>query len=714
MKKIVMQQDEKDCGVACVSMILNHYGTNTTLQKLRELSGTDLEGTTVFGLKKTFEKFDFISEAIKADNNIWGQNDLKFPLIAHTILDSKYLHYVVIYGVDKDKLLIADPAKGRSVKTIDEFSREWTGVLLLLSPAETYSPKKESVRGLFTFFPVIWKQKSLVLRIIFVSFFINIFGIASAYYFQGILDYFIPNQKLTTLNVVSIGLIIVYLINSLFSYIRNCSLMLLGQRMSVDIMLKYLKHIFTLPMSFFSTRKSGEIISRFLDANKIIDALANVTLSLFLDVTIILMVGITLFIQNKILFMITLVSLPLYLLTILSFVKSYELLNEKEMTANAKLNSSIIESIKGIETIKSYNMEEKNYKRIDEDFKNLMEKTFKSGNLDNIQSAIKQGIELISSGFILWIGSHFVIKGDISLGQLITYNALLIFFTEPLQNIINLQPKLQSAQVANNRLNEVFSIESEKDNLISNPYTSNDIFKKEITVNNLFFSYNINDTTLENITFCIPPNSKVALVGVSGSGKSTLAKLLVNFYLPTEGSIRYGKIDNLDIQLETLRNNVTYLSQESFFFSGTILENLSFGLETPPSFERVAEICDAVQLIDFINDQPLKFNTVLDEGGMNLSGGQRQRLAIARALIKDSNILILDEATSGLDSFLENEIMKYLLRMENKTILFISHHLSIAEECDQVLVLNNGVLVEDGTHESLRYNGGFYQKLWDV
>lgn len=206
----------------------------------------------------------------------------------------------------------------------------------------------------------------------------------------------------------------------------------------------------------------------------------------------------------------------------------------------------------------------------------------------------------------------------------------------------------------------------------------------------------------------------MALVGVSGSGKSTLAKLLVNFYLPTEGSIRYGKIDNLDIQLETLRNNVTYLSQESFFFSGTILENLSFGLATPPSFERVAEICDAVQLIDFINDQPLKFNTVLDEGGMNLSGGQRQRLAIARALIKDSNILILDEATSGLDSFLENEIMKYLLRMENKTILFISHHLSIAEECDQVLVLNNGVLVEDGTHESLRYNGGFYQKLWDV
>lgn len=273
---------------------------------------------------------------------------------------------------------------------------------------------------------------------------------------------------------------------------------------------------------------------------------------------------------------------------------------------------------------------------------------------------------------------------------------------------------MQTAQVANKRLNEIFAIEPESTNQHPDRVVTNQTFQKGITLEGVSFSYNMKAPTLSNLSCTILPHSKVALVGVSGSGKSTMAKLLVNFYPPSEGTIRYGRINHLDIPFHQLRDRVTYIPQESFFFSGSIIENLTFSLDTPPSFERIMEVCDAVQLGTFINQQPLRYDTILEEGGTNISGGQRQRLAIARALLKDADILILDEATSGLDTLLEHAILDYLINLEEKTLIFIAHHLSIAKACNQILVLNDGKLVEQGTHSDLRYNQGVYQQLWDI
>lgn len=716
MKKIIFQQDEKDCGVACMAMILKHYKTEIPIHKLRELSGTDLDGTSAFGLKHAFEQIGFESPAFKAEKDVWKEKELPLPLIAHIVVENKYMHYVVVYKVQDDNLFIMDPdpMKGKVKKTIEEFSEEWTGILLFPTPKESYTPSKEKVAGLSSFFPIIWRQKGLVFHIVLASLFITLLGIGSSYYFQGILDYFIPNQAKSTLNIVSIGLIVSYLFSVLFEYSRSYLLVILGQRMSMTVMLKYFKHVLTLPMNFFATRKSGEIISRFLDANKIIDALASATLSVFLDIGMVLLVGITLAIQNGTLFLITLASLPLYIIAITAFVNSYEKANQEEMAAGATLNSSIIESLKGIETIKAYSGEEKVYDRVDREFIKLMKKSFRTVTLDNIQQGIKQAIQLISSALILWMGSFYVMEGKISLGQLITYNALLVFFTDPLQNIINLQVKMQAAQVANKRLNEIFAIEPEQLDTTIDRDISNQVFNKDINIDNITFSYNMKAPTLKNITCTIRSKSKVALVGVSGSGKSTLAKLLVNFYTPSEGAIRYGKISHADIPFQQLRDHVTYVPQESFFFSGTITENLAFGLQTTPSFERIIEVCDAVKMRTFIEEQPMRYDMIIEEGGTNLSGGQRQRLAIARALLKDADVLILDEATSGLDTLLEHDILNYLLSLEEKTLLFIAHHLPIAKACDQILVLHEGQLVEQGTHDELRYNKGVYQELWEI
>lgn len=710
----IQQQDEKDCGVACIAMILKHYKTEIPIHKLRDFSGTDLEGTSAFGLKKTFEKLFFDCPAIQADNDVWKEKELPLPLIAHILIDNSYMHYVVVYKINGETLSIDDPARGKIKKTVEEFAKEWTGILLLPTPKDSYVPSKEKVARISSFLPVIWLQKGFVFHIIVASIFITLFGIGSSYYFQGILDYFIPNHARSTLNIVSVGLIVVYLFRVMFEYSRNYLLVILGQRMSMVVMLQYFKHILSLPMNFFATRKSGEIISRFLDANKIIDALASATLSVFLDIGMVLIVGITLAVQNGILFLITLASLPFYLVSILAFVKSYEKANQEEMVAGATLNSSIIESLKGIETIKAYSGEEKVYHQVDREFVQLMKKSFRTATLDNVQQGIKHAIQLISSALILWLGSYYVMEGSISLGQLITYNALLVFFTDPLQNIINLQVKMQTAQVANKRLNEIFAIEPESTNQHPDRVVTNQTFQQGITLEGVSFSYNMKAPTLSNLSCTILPHSKVALVGVSGSGKSTMAKLLVNFYPPSEGTIRYGRINHLDIPFHQLRDRVTYIPQESFFFSGSIIENLTFSLDTPPSFERIMEVCDAVQLGTFINQQPLRYDTILEEGGTNISGGQRQRLAIARALLKDADILILDEATSGLDTLLEHAILDYLINLEEKTLIFIAHHLSIAKACNQILVLNDGKLVEQGTHSDLRYNQGVYQQLWDI
>lgn len=418
--KIIHQQDEKDCGVACIAMILKNYKTEIPIHKLRDFSGTDLDGTSAFGLKKTFEKLNFECLAIQADDSVWKEKELPLPLIAHILIDDSFMHYVVVYDVKGDFLYIADPAKGRYKQSIESFQKVWTGVLLLPTPKESYKSSKEKVAGLSSFLPIIWHQKSLVFHIILASIFITFFGIGTSYYFQGILDYFIPNQALSTLNVVSAGLIIIYLFRVLFEYSRSYLLVLLGQRMSMSIMLEYFKHVLSLPMNFFSTRKSGEIISRFLDANKIIDALASATLSIFIDIGMVIIVGTTLAIQNVTLFLITLVSIPFYLLSIISFVKSYEKANQEEMGAGATLNSSIIESLKGIETIKAYNGELKVYHRVDNEFIKLMKKSFKTVTLDNVQQGIKHAIQLISSAVILWVGSYSVINGSITLGQLIT------------------------------------------------------------------------------------------------------------------------------------------------------------------------------------------------------------------------------------------------------------------------------------------------------
>ncbi len=607
--KLIKQHDAKDCGVACLAMILNQYQTTIPISKLRLMSKTDNQGTTAYGMVAAMEQLGFECEVFKSDASLWQEN-LSFPLIAHVVVDGSFLHYVVIYGIKNGKILIADPAKGKTSKSAEEFTKEWTGIVLTATPTEQYKPVKDELKGLLSFIPLLLPQKKIILEITLLSFLLTGFGIIGSYYFQLIIDKIVPARSANLLEIISIGLLTIYVIQAFLQYLKRYLLILLGQRLSTSIMLRYFDHVLHLPMSFFSTRKSGEIISRFLDATKIIDALANATLSLFLDASMVISVGLVLYLQNAQLFFISLATIPIYALIVFSFIKRFDQTNEEQMEAGATVNSQIIESLKGIETIKSFNATDHISNKVTEQFNEMMEKTFKNLNLDNIQANLKNALQVMSSTVLLWFGTTLVLKGQMTIGQLITYNALMIFFTAPLQNIINLQVKIQTAKVANDRLNEVLYLEQERlaeSDLFDNPIRSTD--SPLIEFKNVSFSYGFSENVLTNLSCVIPENSKTAIVGMSGSGKSTIVKLLMNFYTPEEGEIFYQGQDLRSISRLELRHSLSYVPQDPFFFSGTIMENLLFGIETKPSLEEIEQACELAQIKTYIDKLPLTYQT---------------------------------------------------------------------------------------------------------
>lgn len=561
-----------------------------------------------------------------------------------------------------------------------------------------------------SFIPLILRQKFLIFYIILSSLLVTLMNIVGSYYLQGILDEYIPNQMKTTLGIISIGLIITYVLQQFMSFSRDYLLTILSQRLSIDVILSYIRHIFELPMSFFATRRTGEVISRFTDANSIIDALASTILSLFLDLSILIIVGCTLFLQNANLFLMTLLAIPIYIIIIFSFMKFFEKMNNEVMQANSMVSSAIIEDINGIETIKSLTSEEVRYQKIDGEFVDYLDKSFRLNKFSIIQSSLKQGAHLILNVSILWLGAQLVMNNHISIGQLITFNTLLSYFTNPLENIINLQTKLQSARVANNRLNEVYLVESEFAK--NQPITNTSALAGDLSFDNVSYKYGFGRDTLSDIQLTIKEGSKVSLVGISGSGKTTLAKLIVNFYEPYQGEVRINGHNLKTIDKKILRQYINYLPQQPYIFSGSILENLTLGANETINQSDIIQACEIAEIRSDIEQMPMGYQTELSDGA-GLSGGQKQRIALARALLTKSPVLILDEATSGLDVLTEKKVIDNLMAMKEKTIIFVAHRLSISERTDQVIVLDRGKIIEIGSHKDLMEQGGFYQHLFN-
>jgi len=709
---LVIQHDLKDCGPACLTMISRYYGLTISISKIREIAGTDLEGTNVKGLIEAGEILGFEVKGVKT-TDLDVLKEIPLPVIAHVVLDGGFLHYVVIHKIKNNKIYVADPGKGFTIYSFEEFSQIWTGILVLMVPRQQFQKENLSQSTFSRFFYLLKQQINLLLPLFFASIIFNLFGLLGAFYFKFLIDDIVTNQLMQTLHIISIGIIILYIFKVLLSYFRTHLILYLSRRIDIQLMLGYYRHVVGLPMNFFETRKVGEIISRFMDASKIRDALSTITVTLMIDTLMVILGSILLYMHNSTLFGVTLLLIPFYIAIIFGFHKSYQKINREEMESNAKLTSYLVESLNGISTIKSYNAEKEAFFQTESRFVNLLRHVFKKGMLSNLQSSIKMGLELIGGVIILWIGSVQVLKGNMTIGELITYNALLAYFLNPIENLISIQPTMQSALVAGERLNEIFDLKLEKDESEYNKVSLKRLSGK-IECLNATFRYGTRKNVLNNISFSIEPGSQVAFVGESGSGKTTISKLLMNYYDIQQGDIYYDDYHIKEINRTVLRDRIAYVSQESFFFSGSIYDNLKFGLDRTVTLEEVIQVSKQVYAYEFISELPLRYDTLLEENASNLSGGQRQRLAIARALLKNPDILILDEATSNLDSTTEKHITDMLkeLGLQGITVIMIAHRLSTIQHAQQIFVMEKGNIIERGSHEELLFHKGEYYRLW--
>ncbi|NFQ03434.1 peptidase domain-containing ABC transporter, partial [Clostridium sporogenes] len=353
----VKQHDYKDCGCACLATICKQYGLKYPISKIREIAGTDKEGTSALGIIKAAEELGFTAKGVKASKPEDLFSEIPLPCIAHVVIDKKLLHYVVIHKISQKEIIIADPGKGIVKYTPQEFFEIWTGVLLIMTPTVKFE-RGNKEKGLFQrFFKLIKPQKKLLINIFLSSIIYTILGIIGAFYFKFILDDIIPNNLNKSLHMISIGIIVLTLFKVLLGAFRTQLLIYLGQNMDIPLMLGYYEHVINLPMNFFGTREVGEIISRFNDASKIRDAISGATLTMMIDSLMVIIGGIFLYTSNSLLFGITIVPIVLYIIIVWVFNKPLERVNRSVMEDNAKLTSYLVESLNGVETIKAFNAE---------------------------------------------------------------------------------------------------------------------------------------------------------------------------------------------------------------------------------------------------------------------------------------------------------------------------------------------------------------------
>mgnify|MGYP000318034652 FL=1 len=707
--KCILQNDETDCGPACLAAIFRKYNLKVSIATIRDIAGTDRQGTSAYGLVKVIEHFGFQQKVVEADKSVLTPK-IPLPAIAHVVIDNSLLHYVVITKIKDDTVVVSDPAKGIVKYKKDDFIKIWTNILILIAPTEESQRGNKKESTLSSFFRLLISQRWLLLRIFILSMILTSLGIITSFYYQVIMDNVVPSLSIQTLNYVSVITLCLFLVQIGINFLRGILIVKLEQRIDIPIMLGYYNHALILPMKFYSMRDTGEIISRFNDASSIRDIVSDASLTIMMDTIMAVVGAVVLFNCNRLLFLISVVMLILYGIIVFIYNKPIKKINRKIMEMNSKVTSQFVETINGIETIKAFNQEKNEETKTDKLYKKFLKKIFNGGILSLSQQTVTMFVAVVGELVILWVGTACVIKGNLTLGELITFNALLGYFINPIKNLINLQPSIQTAVVAADRLGEILDIAPEYND--EQDQSDNKSRFNKVSISNLDFRYGTRDLVLRHINLEIHRGEKIAFVGESGSGKTTLAKLLVRLYEQEKGSIKLDSSDIREFSISQIRNNISYISQNTFLFSGTIKENLLFG-NSDATDDDISQVCKMCELEEYINSLPLKLNTRIEENGKNLSGGQKQRLAIARALLNNPEILIMDEATSNLDYITEKSIEKTINTFSgNMTTIIIAHRLSTIKDCDKIFVFRNGEIVETGNHKDLLNQKGYYYQLW--
>lgn len=709
-KKYVQQLDETDCGAAVLCMILKHYRSNVSLTMIREYAQTDQEGTSALGLIKAAEHFGLESRALQTDTTCFPKQyrSFQYPFIAH-VNKQGLLHYIVVLSADSRYVKIADPDPSVRIKKISyaKFNSIWTGIFIYMKPSHDYKKINVGNNSLWEASKILSDQKRIMIGIVLFMILSTLITISGAFFLQQIIDRFVPQHAITPLMLMTMGLATAYAAHGFLNLIEGLWSAILGQRLTGKVLMDFMRHLLRLHISFFESRNLGEISSRFSDANNIISILASTAITTVLNIGTIAIISLVLLAISPRLFLISSIIIPVYTIVIVVFMPLFNKWNTTRMEANAEVSSQIIEDLHGIETIKALSVEDKIFNKFSKSFNKFLKANYMYNVMNSIQDSLKDIIELLSNLLILYFGSFMAIKGAITAGQLVTFTALMSYFLEPIQSLINLQNELQTASVANKRINQVMEAVPERLGEISESILLNGT-DNVINLEGVSFEYKYGQEVLHNINLHIRRHRSLAIVGLSGSGKSTLAKILVNFYTPKTGNVEIDGHDIRDIDNRSLRSYICYLPQTPHVFSGTVMENILLGNDSATEAD-VFKVAKVAEIHNEILDLPLGYQTQLsDDSG--LSGGQLQRISIARTLLSPAKIIILDESTSNLDIETEKKILENIHRL-HMTVIFIAHRLQVAKQADDIVVMRNGKIIEHGAQSKLLEQKGKYYEL---
>lgn len=674
--KYERQHGIKDCGVTCLYNIIKYYNGNISMSKLRKLTKTNENGTNVYNIVNASNSLGLKAEAYRCEFN--DLSNVKLPIIAHIKLDNKYDHFVILEKINNEKIIVQDPIRGKVVYDDISFKKEWTGSIITFDKMNNLVKEKQN--GAFiNLKSYIFLYKKILLFFLVLTILASLFSLLNSFYLSSLY-----NQK-NNYHIVLFLFLLFSVFKIITDYIRNSIVFNFDNNVDSKLTNNIYKKLLSLPLKYHHSRPVGDIMSRVNDLSSIKEFINFVSFSLITDFLFVIIIFIIIFFINKLLFLLLIIFALTYMFVYLLFrdkIYSMSLILKEK---NSEVNSYLIESILGIDTIKNFNIEKERKLRFKSKYNNLLKSNVKYNKFILSIELFQNFIMTISNVFILFVGIKLVNKGLLLFSNLIIINSLLIYFFISLKNIIYFDRILIDSKNSYNRLEDLLDEEEDNNN------KSNFNFNNNIEFKNVAYSYD-SYNIFENLSFNINKGDFVFVKGDSGVGKSTLFKILTKQINDYKGKVIVDNTNIKNLSVNDIRNNICFVSQNEIIFTDTILNNITLFKEaTKKELEKVIRITG---IDKFLKEKNISLNFLLEENGHNISGGERQRILLARALLQKKKILILDETTNGIDTLSEENIVRKVKEEYDVTLILISHRYDNLKLFNRVFEIKGGTKCE--------------------